>query len=89
MALNAFEEVEMASITIRNIDEQVKSQLRIEAAMHGHSMEEEVCIILRKALNQSQKVGLGSRIRDRFADVGGIELKLPARADRPRDLDVS
>lgn len=29
----------MASITIRNLDEQLKSQLRIEAAMNGHSME--------------------------------------------------
>ncbi|MGM0543331.1 MAG: FitA-like ribbon-helix-helix domain-containing protein [Pseudomonadota bacterium] len=75
----------MASITIRNLDEQLKSQLRIEAAMHGHSMEEEVRIILRKALNQPQEVGLGNLIRDRFADTEGIELEVPARSDKPRD----
>lgn len=79
----------MASITIRNLDEQLKSQLRIEAAMHGHFMEEEVRIILRKALNQPQKVGLGSRIRDRFADAGGVELEVPQRSDRPEDPGFS
>ncbi|WP_422730548.1 FitA-like ribbon-helix-helix domain-containing protein [Litchfieldella xinjiangensis] len=30
----------MASITIRNLDKQLKAQLRMEAAKHGHSMEE-------------------------------------------------
>ncbi|WP_082926047.1 FitA-like ribbon-helix-helix domain-containing protein [Halomonas sp. G11] len=79
----------MASITIRNLDEQLKSQLRIQAEMHGHSMEEEVRIILRKALYQPQNAGLGSRIRDRFADAGGIELKVPARADKPPNTDGS
>ena len=29
----------MASITIRNLDEQLKAQLRMQAASHGHSME--------------------------------------------------
>ncbi|MCZ0927979.1 plasmid stabilization protein [Halomonas janggokensis] len=75
----------MASITIRNLDEQLKSQLRIEAAMHGRSMEEEVRIILRSALNQPQAKGLGTRIRERFADAGGIELEVPPRSDKPRD----
>lgn len=80
----------MASITIRNLDEQIKAQLRMEAAKHGHSMEEEVRIILRGALNQPQKGGLGSRIRERFATAGGAELEAPVRSDKPRapDLDV-
>ncbi|ERL51985.1 FitA-like ribbon-helix-helix domain-containing protein [Halomonas huangheensis] len=75
----------MASITIRNLDEQLKAQLRIEAARHGHSMEEEVRTILRSALNQPQKEGLGSRIRERFAKAGGAELEVPSRSDKPRD----
>ncbi|SOC54655.1 Plasmid stability protein [Chromohalobacter canadensis] len=80
----------MASITIRNLDEQVKAQLRMEAARHGHSMEEEVRIILRSALSQPQKGGLGSRIRERFAAAGGVDLEVPARSDKTRapDLDV-
>jgi len=31
----------MASITIRNLDEQTKARLRVRAAHHGHSMEDE------------------------------------------------
>ncbi|OHV12793.1 FitA-like ribbon-helix-helix domain-containing protein [Kushneria phosphatilytica] len=75
----------MASITIRNLDDKLKAQLRMEAARHGHSMEEEVRIILRSALNQPQAKGLGSRIRERFADAGGIELEVSPRSDKPRD----
>ncbi|MBY5928190.1 plasmid stabilization protein [Halomonas denitrificans] len=74
----------MTSITIRNLDEQLKAQLRMQAAKHGHSMEEEVRIILRNALNQPQAKGLGTRIRERFADAGGIELEVPSRSE-PRD----
>ncbi|GHB14745.1 FitA-like ribbon-helix-helix domain-containing protein [Modicisalibacter luteus] len=75
----------MASITIRNLDEELKTQLRMEAARHGHSMEEEVRIILRSSLNQPKTKGLGTRIHERFADVEGIELEVPPRPDKPRD----
>jgi len=78
-------EAKMASITIRNLNEKLKTQLRIEAAKNGHSMEEEVRIILKKALSQSQKGGLGSRIKQRFAEAEGIELEVPPRFDSPRD----
>lgn len=37
----------MASITIRNLDDYLKAQLRIVAARHGRSMEEEVRFIIR------------------------------------------
>lgn len=40
----------MAILTIRNLDEVVKRQLRIQAAEHGVSMEEEARLILRDAL---------------------------------------
>jgi phosphopantothenoylcysteine decarboxylase / phosphopantothenate---cysteine ligase len=36
----------MASLTVRNIDEDVKKRLRIRAARHGRSMEEEIRHIL-------------------------------------------
>ena len=32
----------MASLTIRNLEEPIKELIRIRAAHHGHSMEEEV-----------------------------------------------
>ncbi len=71
----------MASITIRNLDDQVKSQLRIAAAMHGCSMEEEVRRILRRALLAESDKGLfGSRIHQRFAILGGIDLPEAGRS---------
>ena len=48
-------------------------------------MEAEVREILRDALARPAPADqLGSRIRQRFATVGGVELELPARTDRPR-----
>lgn len=40
----------MASITIRKLDDDLKQRLRIRAAEHGHSMEQEARDILRAAL---------------------------------------
>jgi len=40
----------VASITIRNLDESLKSRLRIQAAVHGRSMEDEAGDILRSSL---------------------------------------
>src|SRR5215813_2992589 len=39
----------MASITIRQLDEALKKRLRLRAASHGRSMEDEVRVILRAA----------------------------------------
>lgn len=67
----------MASITIRNLDETLKRRLRVRAAEHGRSMEEEVRDILRAAVGGAEPVGdLGTRIHRRFAELGGVELGL-------------
>ncbi len=72
----------MASITVRNLDDGLKRQLRIRAAENGRSMEEEARDILRGALNQqpSAPQDLANAIRARFAPFGGIELDLPTRS---------
>ena len=70
----------MASITIRNLDDDVKTRLRIRAAGNGRSMEEEVRLILRDAVGpRSGTRNLASAIRARFAPLGGVELELPPR----------
>lgn len=75
----------MASITIRNLDDELKAQLRVVAARHGRSMEEEARVILRQVLARHRKHGgLGSRIHSRFAAVGGADLDLPALTDKAR-----
>ena len=79
----------MASLTIRNLDEDLKARLRLEAARHGRSMEEEVRVILRDSLSRQASGGLGTRIRERFASVGGVELELPSRVDEPRAPNIA
>jgi antitoxin FitA len=71
----------MAAITIRQLDEKTKSRLRIRAAHHGRSMEEEAREILRSALAavSSPRGNLAEAIRRRFAPFGGLELELPRR----------
>lgn len=71
----------MASITIRNLEDGLKRQLRIRAAQHGQSMEEEARQILRTALspNARDPVDLARAIRARFAPLGGVNLDLPPR----------
>lgn len=78
----------MASITIRNLDDDLKAQLRVVAASHGRSMEEEARVIIRRAMAQADsRGGVGSRIHARFAQHGGVDLELPARTDKPRAAD--
>lgn len=71
----------MASITIRNLDEQTKTQLRVRAAHHKRSMEEEVRHILREAVSATavRQPDLAEAVRRRFATLGGCDLELPAR----------
>ena len=72
----------MASITIRNLDEPLKARLRVQAAMHGRSMEDEARDILRAALNQepARPANLAASIRARFFSLGGVDL-----SEVPRD----
>lgn len=75
----------MSTLTVRNIEPVIKDKLRLMAAAHGHSMEEEVRSILRQAMTQVAKPsGLGSRIHARFAALGGVDLPLPERSELPR-----
>jgi antitoxin FitA len=70
----------MASITIRKLDDALKRRLRIRAAEHGRSMEEEAREILRQAVDGTPaRRDLGQAIHARFAAFGGVELELPAR----------
>ena len=70
----------MANMTIRNLDDDIKQRLRIQAAEHGHSMEEEARAILRAALAEpAPPANLARAIRARFAPLGSVELDIPSR----------
>lgn len=82
----------MASITIRNFDDRLKQRLRVRAAQHGRSMEDEARDILRDALagHEGPPANLADAVRRRFAPFGGVELpetpREPMRA--PPDFDA-
>lgn len=71
----------MATLTIRQLDERTKARLRVQAAHHGRSMEEEAREILRSSLTAVRpgKSNLAESIRERFAPFGGVELETPKR----------
>ena len=70
----------MASITIRNLDDDVKTRLRVRAAAHHRSMEEEARQILRDAVGRKPRSqNLAEAIRARIAPLGGVDLELPPR----------
>lgn len=71
----------MASITIRNLDAQTKTRLRVRAAHRQRSMEDEARNILRAALADESATSrnLGEAIGRRFRPLGGVELRLPGR----------
>ena len=70
----------MASITIRNLDDDVKTRLRARAAGNGRSMEEEARLILGDAVGaEAETCDLASIIRSYFGPTNGVDLELPPR----------
>lgn len=70
----------MASITIRDLDNNIKTQLRLLAARHGRSMEAEARNILSQTLSiQTHTDNLAVSIHRRFEALGGENIPIPAR----------
>jgi plasmid stability protein len=71
----------MAAILIRNLDDRTKNRLRLRAAKHNRSMEDEARSILRDALGNetNESANLAKTIQARFQQLGGVEFALPVR----------
>lgn len=65
----------MASLTIRKLDDDLKTRLRVRAAEHGRSMEEEARRILREVLNQERPQNFADLARQFFGPDNGIDLE--------------
>lgn len=79
----------MASLTIRNLNETTKAQLRLIAASNGHSMEQEARLILSNAVNKANapaEQNLVQRIEKRFAGVDTKDFTVPQRTPAPPAL---
>ena len=72
----------MATLTIRKLDDSIKQSLRIKAAHHGVSMEEEARRILQQVLvRETGPAQLGTTIHRYFSEIkNGDDPILPARS---------
>jgi plasmid stability protein len=79
----------MAAVSIRDLDDAVRERLRVRAARHGRSMEAEIRAILTAAVTDVEpRQELFTTLLDRFAELGGVELELPARATPARAAEL-
>ena len=81
----------MSSITVRNLDESVKNSLRVRAARHGWSMEQEVRQILQQTVapEQAGQISFAERLNRRFVGLHVDSLPIPPRhiMRTPPELD--
>jgi plasmid stability protein len=83
----------MATLTIRNLDDEIKQGLRFRAATHGVSMEQEARTILREAVRSAKEIKGGDdsgaswyqSIRELVEPYGGFELDIPPRGKDMRE----
>jgi len=75
----------MASITIRNLPDEVHRALRVRAARNGRSAEAEIRSILEHAAQPAGRLKLGSLLVSIAREAGGLSEAEAARFDALRD----
>ena len=76
----------MGNLSVRKLDDETMERLRIRAAEHGISMEEEARRILSQAVAAPAK--LGDLAIELFGQTHGVDLKMPDRTEHvPLALD--
>lgn len=73
----------MASISVRKLDDQVYNQLRIRAAEHGVSMEEEARQIISKTVSVPERIS--DVFRQHFGRAHGIDLDISSERGTPHN----
>ena len=75
----------MGTVTVRQLDEETKRRLRIQAAHHGHSMEQEARNILQAALAPAPSgpsENWVDQLLRQFAEIGVTDdLVIPPRVE--------
>ncbi len=72
----------MASITVRNLPDEVHRALRARAEKHGRSAEAEIRLILENAVKPEGRIKLGTLLAEIGREAGGVDLDI-ARDKRP------
>ena len=68
----------MANLSVRKLDDETLARLRMRAAQHGVSMEEEVRCILNEVVSAPER--LGDLALKTFGPNRGVDLELPKRS---------
>jgi len=65
----------LASLSVRKIDDELYERLRVRAAKHGVSMEEEVRQILKRTIEAPER--LGDLALEYFGKENGVDFQIP------------
>ena len=80
----------MPSITLRNLDYDVKTRLRVRSATHHHFLKEEARLMLRDAVGRKPSSrNLVSIIRWYFKSANSVALELPPREPERESLSLA
>jgi plasmid stability protein len=74
----------MATVTVRNLDDDVQRRLKLRAALHHRSMEAEARAILSAAVRGTS---FAQSWLDATRELRGPDLELPGRS-APREVDL-
>jgi plasmid stability protein len=66
----------MATVTVRNLPDEIHRALRIRAAQHGRSTEAEIREILAQAIHAKGRLRMGSELRRYAEQFGGVDLEI-------------
>ncbi len=75
----------MASITIRNVPDEVHRALRVRAALHGRSAEAEIRNILEQAAKPEGRLKLGTLLASIAREAEGLTDAEAERINQLRD----
>lgn len=75
----------MASVTVRNIPDEVHRALRVRAATHGRSTEAEIRDILEATVLPPKRIKLGSLLASIAREAGGLTDAEAKQFDQLRD----
>jgi plasmid stability protein len=66
----------MASITIHNLSDETHRALRVRAASHGRSTEDEIRAILENVVLPEDRIKLGTLLTEIGREIHGIDLEI-------------
>lgn len=80
----------MATLTIRDVDDDVRDRLRVIAAANGRSMEAELrALVVEHVRRRDLRPTIAEAAAAFRREVGGIALALPLRDEVPELPDLS